>query len=161
MSPWEASAVLVAVDDSPAALRAVEVALGLAARCGARVWFLHVVHDGELVGALSAARAEAGLGERRARAAESLLRHVVGLARAQGVQAEGVSREGEPAELVLREARRHGADLVVIGRSDLRTAGRPYVGHVTRHVLEFCDCPVLVVPRPGARGVRREAPAGS
>lgn len=148
MRPWEAAIVVVAVDDSPAALQAVKVAVGLAAAGDARVCFVHAVHDGELAGALAAARAEGRLDERRTRSAESLLRHVVDLARAQGVQAEGVRLEDEPARLVLREARRRGADLVVIGRSDVRSTGRPYVGHVTRHVLEFSDCPVLVVPRP-------------
>ena len=56
--------------------------------------------------------------------------------------------EGDPAALLLTEATNWGADLVVIGRSDVRGTGRPYVGTVTRKVLELVDTPVLVVPRP-------------
>ena len=37
-----------------------------------------------------------------------------------------------------------GAALLVIGRSDVRGAGRPYVGTVTRNVLELVD-----ISRPG------------
>lgn len=149
MSLWEGSRVMVAVDDSPAALTAVEVAVGLAARTGAVLRFVHVIGDGELVGALAEAKAEARVTERRVRAGAALLHHVADLARVRGVVAESVQLEGEPARLVLAEARRWGADLLVIGRSDLRGAGRPYVGHAARHVLEFWDRPVLVVPQAG------------
>ena len=62
-----------------------------------------------------------------------------------------------PQELgrtVLEEARRWHADLVVVGKSARSASGDPYVGAVTRHVLEFCEQPVLVVPPPpgGRRG---------
>lgn len=56
--------------------------------------------------------------------------------------------KGDAAALLLTEASNWGADLLVIGRSGVRGAGRPYVGSVTRKVLELVDSPVLVVPRP-------------
>jgi hypothetical protein len=36
--------------------------------------------------------------------------------------------------------------VIVIGRSGGRRSGEPYVGSEVRHVLEFADQPVLVVP---------------
>ena len=56
--------------------------------------------------------------------------------------------EGDPAALLLTEVSNWGAGLLVIGRSDVRGTGRPYVGAVTRKVLELVATPVLVVPRP-------------
>lgn len=47
------SRILVAVDESPAALAAVHVAVDLEALSGARLRFVHVIGDGELVRALA------------------------------------------------------------------------------------------------------------
>jgi len=54
---------------------------------------------------------------------------------------------------VLAAATQWGADLIVMGRSDKRPTGRPYVGSQTEHLLEFTDTPVVVVPEadPPAR----------
>lgn len=148
MTAWTAHRILVAVDDSPAAMAAVRTALAIATRTGAHVRFVHVLADGELVRALTGGQPEAPLRERRSRASSSLLAHVVHLARAEGVEADGVGLQGEAAPEILAQAASWPADLIVIGRSDVRGTGRPYVGTVTRHVLEFSDDPVLVVPRP-------------
>lgn len=147
MNVWRPTRILVAVNDSPAALAAGRVAVELARQTGAALRFVHVLTDHELVHALAEVEREGQLGERRARAATSLLRHMEAKAKHGGVDADSVSLEGEPARLVLRHARAWNADLIVIGRSDVHGTGRPYVGTVTRHVLEFSDAPILVVPR--------------
>ncbi|WP_170297340.1 universal stress protein, partial [Georgenia thermotolerans] len=73
---------------------------------------------------------------------------VAAAARRAGVAAETVSQTGEPAPVVLAEADRWAADLLVTGRADPRAASRAYVGTVTRELLEFAEVPVLVVPQP-------------
>ena len=73
--------LLVAVNDTPAALHAARAAVRLAAALHARVRFIHVVGDGELVRRLATLRRDGTLDERRASASASLLAHV--LARAQ------------------------------------------------------------------------------
>ena len=140
--------ILVAVDDSPAALAAAHVAVDLAARSGARIRFVHVIGDGELVRALTRLGRDGKLADTRRSAAESLLRHVTAEAHRAGVQADKASLAGAPVALLLGAAKDWSADLVVIGRSDVRRAGSAYVGAVTRGVLEFSDIPVLVVPMP-------------
>jgi len=143
------SRILVAVDDSPAALAAVRTAIGLGDLSGARLRFVHILGDGELVRSLARMGHDGELALRRSKAAEALLRHVGAQADRAGVPADTACREGEPAGLLLAEAREWGADLVVIGRSDVRGAGQASVGAVTRQLLEFTEIPVLVVPRPG------------
>jgi nucleotide-binding universal stress UspA family protein len=110
--------------------------------------FVHVIGDGALVRALSSLDRAERLEERRSLAALALLDHVRSHALDAGVDADTVSFEGEPAACVLATARDWRADLIVLGRSDVPGMGRPYVGSVTRNVLEFSECPVLVVPRP-------------
>jgi nucleotide-binding universal stress UspA family protein len=142
--------ILVAVDDSPAGLAAARVAIDLAVVCRADVRAATVLLDGELEAALAGISAgresAAALRARRGGGQTALLRHVVDLARARGIVPETVARVGEPAPCILDEARAFRPDLVVIGRSDRREAGQPYVGSEVRHVLEFAEQPVLVVP---------------
>ena len=70
------------------------------------------------------------------------------LASAQGIECETLLRAGDPFRMILDEADRWDADLIVMGRSDRRGPSSPYLGSETAHVLEFTDRPVLVVPQP-------------
>jgi nucleotide-binding universal stress UspA family protein len=142
-------ALLVAIDDSPAALAAANTAIDLAGHLRARVRFLHVVGDGELVRALRSIDHGERLQERRSRATASLLQHVLDRAGRAGVPADTLGVDGDPADVILAQSRHWPADLVVLGRSGPRRAGQPYVGAVSRQVLELSDVPVLVVPARG------------
>lgn len=82
-----------------------------------------------------------------------ILDHALGRASAGGVAATGVTLEDgmHPFEILLAAATRWHADLIVMGRSDRRRTGRPYVGSQTEHLLEFTEIPVVVVPEQDAR----------
>jgi nucleotide-binding universal stress UspA family protein len=144
------SRILLAVDDSPAALAAAKVALALARDCGASVRAVTVVADHAIAEWLRAGLGETdptdGLARRRDEAATAVLRYVEALARRASVPLETVRLDGEPAAQVLDQSRTWPADLIVLGRSDRPGPGEPYVGAETRRVLEFADRPVLVVP---------------
>lgn len=150
------SKILVAVDDSPAGLAAARTASALARVCGAEVRALTVLLNGPLEVALSGIggnieTAEA-LRARRGGGQTALLRHVVNLAQEDEVVPETIALIGEPAPCILDEARVYQPDVIVIGRSGRRQAGQPYVGSEVRHVLEFAEVPVLVVPAPDVPG---------
>lgn len=122
--------ILVAVDDSAPAFAAADTAIALAAEQRAE---LHVVcvaeHD---------------------RDAATVVAHVVDRAEAAGLAPTGTTTDGgAPFEVLLRVAEEWGADLIVMGRSDKRRPGLPYVGNQTEHLLEFTHVPVLVVPYEG------------
>ncbi len=143
--------ILLAVDDSPAGLSAARTAMSLAAVCGADVRAVTVLRDGPLEAALAEIRpgreSASALRARRGGGQTDLLRHVVELGRAAGLVPETAALLGEPAPAILDEVRVYRPDVIVIGRSDRRSAGQPYVGSEVRHVLEFSDVPVLVVPQ--------------
>ncbi len=121
--------ILVAVDDSPTALAAASMAIDLAATQHARL-HLVTVTDGQH----DAARA---------------LHHVTALARRAHLEPRTTTTEGgQPFEALLRVAADWGADLIVMGRSNRRRPGAPYVGTQTEHLLEFTHIPVLIVPDP-------------
>lgn len=139
------SRILVAVDDSAAALAAAAVAVEIAAATGATVQALHVLGDGEVT---EAWRCASCTGVPRAVAAEALLAHVARMASAAGVPVHTELGTGDAAPTVLDHARSWPADLVVLGRAACHGTGTPYIGHHTQHVLEFAEVPVLTVPPP-------------
>lgn len=139
--------IMVAVDDSADALRAVDLAVALAALLDAEVRFVHVTADGAFRRALVPGGVESQVQDRLDREVDALLAHVSGRAQRSGVRSSTASHVGEPEAELIGEARTWRADLVVIGRSRSGLLGAPYVGRVTRHVLEFSEVPVLVVPR--------------
>ena len=141
--------ILVAVDDSPAALAAARAAIDLAGPLKARLRALSVIGDHTLRDTLVARSSFPDVPARREAAGVSLLEHVAELARQAAVEIETRQLGGEPARLILAEARAWAADLVVIGKSGRHRLGEPYVGGQTAHVLEFADRPVLVIPPPG------------
>lgn len=120
--------ILVAVDDSAPALAAARLAIELGHAPSTELNFVTVTeadHDPDVI-----------------------LSHIASLAADAGLHPTFTAiRDGEhPFEMLLDAARDWGADLVVMGRSDKRRPGAPYVGSQTEHLLEFTDIPVLVVP---------------
>jgi nucleotide-binding universal stress UspA family protein len=125
--------LLVAVDDSAPALAAARFAIELADFVGADLDVATV--------------AEAG------RDPDAILQHVRSMAERAGVDVSVTTLGDEvpPFEALLARAERSDVDLVVMGRSDHRSTGRPYVGSQTEHLLEFTRVPVVVVPEGAVR----------
>jgi nucleotide-binding universal stress UspA family protein len=121
--------VMVAVDDSGPALAAADFAIEFVLTRPAE---LHVVTVRE-----------------PGRDADALIRHVEAAAASSGVSVTTtVCEGGHPFDALLTAASRLDVDLIVMGRSDMRRPGAPYVGSQTEHLLEFTNIPVLVVPSP-------------
>ena len=134
--------VLFAVDDSVESLAAARYGARLAAGWNAAVRILTVVPDGPAEKD-AARRAQAG----------QLVEHVVRDMHSAGIAAEKIDtvvRAGEAFRCILEEARAWRADLIVMAVSHRTGLRSPYVGSQTEHVLEFTECPVLVVPGPRA-----------
>jgi nucleotide-binding universal stress UspA family protein len=124
--------VLVAVDDSAPALAAAALAIEFAKAQPTELNFVSVAEPGTN--------------------ADLILNHVAALADRAGVTAAITAMAGGQAfEALLRAAHQWEADVIVMGRSDVRRPGQRYVGSQTEHLLEFTDIPVLVVPEPGRR----------
>jgi nucleotide-binding universal stress UspA family protein len=119
--------ILVAVDDSAPSLAAARYAIELARAHPAELRFTMALEPG--------------------RDTDAVLRHVQTLATNAGLVTTTATCNGAPAfDALLAEAQRWHADLIVMGRSDMRRPGMRYVGSQTEHVLEFTEIPVLVVP---------------
>ncbi len=135
--------ILVAVDDSAPALAAATFAVELARTLPAELHVVTVVEP--------------------ERDPDVILGHVSAMGTRAGVTTTVASVDDgkHPFEALLSAAAGCDADLIVMGRSDKRTTGRPYVGSQTEHLLEFTELPVIVVPEArssAARGDVAEEP---
>lgn len=141
--------VLAAVDGSVASLKAGRLAIGLASTWGAAVRLIGVADEPTRGGRQpEETRASSGHEERRTQ-----LRNVLEYVRREhdgaSVVIDTVLRErpgAQPYELILEEAERWHADLLVVGRRGHRGLGRALLGSQAEHVLEFAALPVVVVP---------------
>ncbi|HZC51532.1 MAG TPA: universal stress protein [Mycobacterium sp.] len=140
--------ILVAVDDTPDSLAAARLAIELTNALHAQLRVVHVSPDHVLDAALEAASRTPSVAVRRARAASAVLTWVTNQAAAAGIGADTQLLGGDAGPAVLDAAHQWHADLVIVGKSARAARGEPYVGTQSRHILEFSDQPVLVVPPP-------------
>jgi len=140
--------LLLCVDGSPASTAATRVALALAADWPAKVYGLFVVEDSGLATLIDEAIDGHGASQRLEDAGKALLAHVRTLAARAGVEIECAIDQGEPFERILDHAKTLHPDFIVMGRTGRRGPGRALVGSEVEHVLEFTDCPLIVVPEP-------------
>jgi len=121
--------ILVAVDDSPPAMAAASFATELAKAQGADLHFVAVSEPTHNTG--------------------NALRYLTAVAENTGLTPISTTIDGgHPFEVLLEVAADWNADIIVMGRSDNRRPGVPYVGSQTEHLLEFTHIPVLVIPYP-------------
>lgn len=132
--------ILVGVDGSENALRAVEFAGTMAKGFGSEVTLVMVItpSDHELLGG-KATYMEKGarLGGERLKAAERLLENL-------GVKYRSEVELGHPAEQLLRLAKDH--DLVVVGTRGLSPFKEALIGSTSHRLVQGGKMPVLVVP---------------
>ncbi len=124
--------VLLATDDSPGALKAVEEAMSLGRRSSTL----------QRLTIISVAKREADVAEMKKRV-EALCRRLIQAG--PQVFCETLVEVGDPAESIIRAARERETDMILIGSQGKRGIARKLLGHVTRNVTGGAHCAVLVV----------------
>ena len=168
--------IVVAVDGSAHAARAVKTAAGLAVRLKARLVLVHVLMHGASVRDVRAvadvrrlpkalrdeldalempvAAAAMGAGFVTVPVPQPVLKAVGQqlLDRAKGVAGKSRARritavivDGDPAEAILKRAKREKADLVVVGSRGLGTIRELVLGSVSHKVTQLAKMPCLIV----------------
>jgi nucleotide-binding universal stress UspA family protein len=141
--------ILVPVDGSESAKKALDVACLLANQADATLHLLHIPeelsHETTLVWGIGAIAIEASRTER-----EDIGRQVVDkaaeAARANGVsQVETVVGQGDPARTIVSEARRRGVEAIVMGSRGLSDLRGLVVGSVSHKVSHVAECTVITV----------------
>lgn len=148
--------IVVPVDGSEPARRAVALAAGLAQPCGARLVLVHVrsrfgadIVPEELVALEHAEHLRITEESMLASASERILGEAEGIARAAGAPAvEARTEFGDPATRILELAAREpdAGTMIVMGRRGLGRIGRLLMGSVSTKVAQLAALPCLVVP---------------
>lgn len=131
--------ILVAYDGSESARRALSEAARLA-RGEDSVTVVGVAEVLPQVGRAGAMLVPEEHEQRRRQLAEA-----TAILTERGIGADVVERQGEAAAMILDEAEKEEADLIVIGTRGLNSAQRWLLGSVSTKVLHHAPCNVLVV----------------
>ena len=124
---------LVCTDGSQLAEKAELFSARIAEALHARVTILSVAPD-----------------EERQKAAQEQVRRAEMILAQLGIQAEVKMRIGRPSEEIINEAKDH--DIVVMGASGSSAVKRFFLGSVPLKVIEYGECPVLLVrEKPSAK----------
>ena len=143
--------ILVAVDGSAASAKGLREALRLAKAEGARLFILHVVDEypafAALVGMMAGAPG-ADLVPALREGGKRVLARAKTTAGKAGVPAKAILREmlsGPAAYPIVREAKKLGADLIVLGTHGRRGVRRLVLGSDAEQVVRTASVPVLLV----------------
>ncbi|ARC89350.1 universal stress protein [Rhodovulum sp. MB263] len=141
--------ILVPYDGSAGAERALRQAVELARLCDAQLSVLTVFrHHSMLEASLSMVRKDepGPLDDAMRGYAREVAEYAKRLAREAGAEsARAFIKAGPPARTIIRFAREHENDLIVIGSRGLGSVENYLLGSVSHKVTGLADCPVLVV----------------
>ena len=147
--------ILVPLDESALAERALPVAKDLAGRLGATLHLLEAVEpNAELFSrpdSVAASQYDMKAMEHSAKAqvkkARTYLANVAGACRTEGLKVQTEVREASAPESIKSYATDNEVDLIVIGTHGRGGIQRMLVGSVTDRVIRSVGVPVLVIPR--------------
>ena len=141
--------ILVPVDGSETANKALVAALQLAKDSGGRVRLVHVIEEWAYISGYEQFGAYADdLLDVMREAGKKVLQDAMTQAKTTGVAADSMlfdSSGGRLAEVVATAAREWNADLVVVGTHGRRGVGRMLLGSGAEQIIRLAPVPVLVV----------------
>ena len=133
---------LIAIDGSEYSNNALAYAANMAETYGATLWLLHVfAHPPDLLGYDDFEKLYA----RRKCAGQSVLDAALETLGDPPVEIRAELREGPEAESILNFAKNSRADIIVMGTRGMGALKGLLLGSVSRKVIHYAGCPVMVV----------------
>ena len=140
--------ILLATDFSDCSKRATSYACAIARRSAARIHVLHVLEPLIIAPALGEALPPTFFAERE-RSAEEQLQEWSSAIEDYGLETTGSVVHGNPFVEIVRYAREHGIDLIVMGTHGRSAIAHAVIGSVAEKVVRKAQCPVLTVRPEG------------
>lgn len=145
--------ILTPVDGSATSRRGLRAAIGLAKSQRARLVILNVVDAMPVFASLEGVTAyDPGILEALRKGGEKILARSAAEARKAGIKAKTLLAEniaGRVADVIVRQAKRQRADLIVIGTHGRRGLTRMVMGSDAELVVRYAPAPVLLVRAVG------------
>jgi nucleotide-binding universal stress UspA family protein len=140
--------ILVAHDFSETAESALQLALDLAEKIGARVTIVHAYEA--VYGFPESVELKADILAAVEKTASKSLGDLTARTQRSGVEIQSLLRHGAAWSEINAAAKDVGADLIVIGTHGRRGIARALLGSVAEKVVRTAPCPVLTVHGPEA-----------
>ncbi len=144
--------ILVGVDGSEPALKAVSLAAGLSQTYGARLILVHVVQVSAIAEQAINLSATEHLKETPKTIMGKLSQEVLGKAREYALNAgvpedhiDSVTTDGDQARQIIQTAKRENTDLIVLGSRGRSRLEGLLLGSVSQKVAALAPCPCLIV----------------
>ncbi len=139
------STVAVGTDGSDTAEKALEAALDLAERYGAKVVFISAykpVDEARLRREMRDVPPDHQWRINPTEDVDALLEEAEEKADERGIEWASEAAEGDPADVLVAQAEKHGADVIVVGNKGMQ---RRILGSVPNTVAHKAPCSVLIV----------------
>lgn len=138
--------MLVAIDGSNAATKALNYALSLAEKCDAEVQIVSVVQTIDSM-MPSPGVLYASLIYDMEKSIETILSEILKVAKDKKPNLKVSTRllKGRPADEIVHLAKEEGFDIIVLGSRGLSGAEELFLGSVSDRVADKAPCPVLIV----------------
>ncbi|MBA2780899.1 universal stress protein [Billgrantia kenyensis] len=144
--------ILVPLDGSSHAVKALTIAAQLARASSAALYLLHVTELPDDIGILAGSTGQPFTEERRqelARQSEQQAREAIDNAREavdlSGLEVKELIREGRPADTILSQAADIGVDAIVMGSRGVSELKGMLMGSVSHKVTHAAACTVITV----------------
>lgn len=135
--------ILAPTDGSIQSQRAIEKAAVIAKQYNAKLTILHVVPLSEKVSPVGPLALKEVIQELKDEA-EKYVTKGKEIASKVGVTADAKIINGDPAEVIVKEAEEGGYDLIIMGSRRLSKIARFALGSVSSKVVRNAQCPVMV-----------------
>lgn len=152
--------ILVPVDGSHTSDRGLQEAISVARESKARLCVVHAIDDAVITSIPSSGAYLRTVLDAVRRSGELIIQRAVTAVKAQGLEVESRLVEnfaGRVAEVIVDEARKWGADLIVMGTHGRRGVSHLFLGSDAEMVVRLSDVPVLLVRAPGVKEAQRAA----
>ena len=140
--------MLVAIDGSTYAAKALDYAVGLAEKCSARINIVHVVPEiNFLMSKLEASKSQYlkyindGLEE----VGRTILSESEKTVKISNINVAAILKHGDTADKIIETAQEVKADLIVVGQKGLGSGEKFPLGSIAYKVSQQAKCPVLII----------------
>lgn len=138
--------LLVAIDFSTPSIRALDTALELAVRLGARLTIVHtVLKIAEGVSMEGGSGYDVALYEEKSREAQEMINNLLLDKNSEGVETNVVIESGRAQDQINYIADRSGADMLILGTHGRRGVNKLILGSVAEEVLRNSNLPFLCI----------------
>lgn len=137
------SKILVAVDGSKEAKKALKKAIEVAKKESAKIYIAHIVDTRSFA---TVEQYDRAIVTRAEEYAKDMLNEYKEEAEKEGIEAEVVLDFGSPKVRISKEiSKKYEIDLIITGATGLNTVERLLIGSVSEYIARSANCDVLIV----------------